>query len=67
LGALTIHEEVKLIRDTWAKIWYAMAGGNVSDYERIKALEIHEFYRVYGIHKHKIETEHKILTSKQSK
>jgi hypothetical protein len=51
----TIAQDAIEIKEHWRKLWYAMADGDTNQYEKIKALDIFEFWAMYDNWKQRIE------------
>lgn len=51
----TIYQECHDIRTTWRELWYNMADGVQIEYEKIKGLDVLEFWAVFNMWREKIK------------
>jgi hypothetical protein len=55
------------LRKMWRELWWAMAGGNLGEYDILKSLEVMEFWKIYDLWKVKIKMEHEAIKARGKK
>jgi hypothetical protein len=65
LGAKkAIYLQVQGLRDTWRETWWSMADGNKSEYDKIKATSVFEFWKLFDLWREKVERERDVYRKK---
>lgn len=62
-----IYTQVKETRDMWTELWFKMADGVTSDYERIKRTSVFEFWDLFDMWQAKLKKETKMYNSLNKK
>jgi hypothetical protein len=57
----TVFNQVKEIREIWIETWWSMSGGEKAEYDRIKATNVLEFWKLYDLWKARNEAERDAL------
>lgn len=42
-----IDSQVNKLREMWRELWWVMSGGKVSEYDRLKKIDVFEFWFLY--------------------
>lgn len=50
----------------WRELWWVMAGGTISEYERIKSIPVLEFWKLYDLWKARNEAERDALNKRKN-
>jgi hypothetical protein len=48
----------------WRELWFAMAGGSIAEYDRIKRIEVHEFWKLFDLWKAKVAQERELAKAR---
>lgn len=51
----------------WRELWWKMAGGIKSEYDKIKGTSVFEFWALFDLWKNKIELEREAVKNKPKK
>jgi hypothetical protein len=66
LGAKPIYVQVQEMRDMWRELWYGMAEGSKTEYDKIKVTDVFEFWKLFDLHKEKVKKERETYQKKQT-
>jgi hypothetical protein len=55
------------MKDSWRELWWHMAKGSQTEYERIKALDVFEFYTVRDLWESEIRARNAAARQQQNK
>lgn len=49
--------QINEMRATWQEIWWAMGGGVKSEYDKIKATDVFEYYKLFDLWRERVNRE----------
>lgn len=59
-----IYLQVRELKEMWQELWFKMAGGVISEYNRIKQINLFEFYALFDLWREEVGKEKKNLKRK---
>lgn len=67
MGAKPIYLQVQEMRDTWREVWWTMAEGIKSEYDKIKATDVFEYWKLFDLWKDKVDRERETYKTKNQR
>jgi hypothetical protein len=62
-----IYKQINDLRGMWQELWWAMAGGKMDEYHKIKGTNVFEFWKIFDLWKAQTARQREALRQQSKK
>jgi hypothetical protein len=61
-----IYQQVQDLRSLWREVWWGMGNGNITEYNRIKAMDVMEYYKLFDLWRARVDKERELYQQRKN-